>query len=314
MSGVAEHSDCGACGVALSGRWCHDCGRDSRPPTRSARDLLEDLLDNVFSFTAALPMTVKALALRPSLTPRAQREGDRTRFLSPVKLYVTVSVIFFLFIGLTGISFIQLAVVRTGEGPPVVGGGELPEFANFRLEERWLHPARAARRDPEVVAAFDRATPTYSDEATVAYMGLVRRIADNPSTINQAIATWAPRALWLMMPLHALLLWPLFRRGRYLADHLILTLWAHSVVFLALIVGGVWNFTGLGWGLGVALSLYQVYFTAGLRGYYDVSWRSAVLKGAMHSFAYIGLLWLPLTAAFFLVQVMSGLPASYWET
>jgi hypothetical protein len=314
VSGVAEHSDCSVCGVTLRGRWCHDCGRDSRPPPRSARDLLEDLFDNVFSFTAALPMTARALVLRPSLTPRAQRDGDRIRFLSPVKLYVTASVIFFLFLGLTGISFIQVAVVRTGEGPPVVRGGELPKIENFRLEERWLHPGRAAPRDPDVVAAFDRAAASYPDEVTAAYMHFVRRIADDPSVVNQTIATWGPRALWLMMPLHALLLWPLFRRGRYLAEHLILALWAHTVIFLALIAGALWNFTGLGLGVAVALGLYQVYFTAGLRGYYDTSWRAAVLKGAVHSFAYIGLLWLPLTAAFFIAQAMSGLPASYWET
>ena len=314
MSGVAEHSECGGCGVSLHGRWCHDCGRDNRPPARSARDLLEDLLDNVFSFTAALPMTAKALALRPSLTPRAQRDGDRTHFLSPVKLSVTATLIFFLFLGLTGVSVFQVAVVRTGEGAPVVTGGDVPRIDNFRLEERWLHPARAAPRDPEVVAAFDRAASTYPDEVTAAYMGFVRRIADDPSSVNDAIATWAPRALWLMMPLHALLLWPLFRRGRYLADHLILSLWAHTIVFLALIAGALWNFTGLGWGLAVALGLYQVYFTAGLRGYYGVSWRAAILKGSVHSFAYIGLLWLPLTAAFFIAQAMSGLPASYWET
>lgn len=314
MSGAAEHSDCGSCGATLYGRWCHDCGRDNRPPARSAHDLVEDLLDNVFSFTAAVPMTAKALILRPSLTPRAQRDGDRSRFLAPVKLYVTASLVFFLFLGLTGVSVFQVAVVRTGEGPPAVVGGDLPRLDNFHLEERWLHPPRAAPRDPEVVAAFDRAAPTYADEVTAAYMGFVRRIADDPSTVNEAIATWAPRALWLLMPLHALLLWPLFRRGRYLAEHLILALWAHTVIFLALIAGALWNFTGLGWGLAVAFGLYQVYFTAGLRGYYDVSWRAAVLKGAVHSFAYIGLLWLPLTAAFFIAQAMSGLPASYWET
>lgn len=305
---------CGWCGVALQGRWCHDCGHDSRPPSRSARDLLDDLLDNVFSFSGALPMTLKGLLLRPSLVPRAQRSGDQTRFLSPVKLYVTASLVFFLFLAVSGVSIFQLQVQRTGEGPPAVHGLGGAGVTGFRMEERWLHPGRAAPRDAEVVAAFDRALPAMTDEVERAYFALVRRIADDPGDLNAAIATWAPRALWLMMPLHALLLWPLFCRGRWLADHLIASLWAHSILFLALIVGALWNMAGMTFGLAVAMAVYQVYFTLGLRGYYETSWRAAVLKGAVHSAAYIGLLWLPLTAAFFIAQAMSGLPASYWET
>ena len=117
-----------------------------------------------------------------------------------------------------------------------------------------------------------------------------------------------------MMPLHALLLWPLFRRGHLLAEHLILSLWAHTTIFLALIFGALWNMVGLTYGLAVAMIAYQVYFTLALRGYYAVGWRTAVLKGAVHSFAYIGLLWLPLTIVFFFAQVLSALPASFWES
>lgn len=315
MSGQAvQAAACGQCGVALHGRWCHACGHDSRPPSRSARDLVEDLFDNVFSFTVAVPTTLKTLFLRPAFVPRAQLAGDRVNILSPVKLYVSASLVFFLFLAISGVSIFQVRVERTGEGPPVVHSIDAPGPMGFRLEERWLHPSRAAPRDAEVVAAFDRALPTMTDEVERSYFSLVRRIADDPGDLNAAISTWAPRALWLMMPLHALLLWPLFGKGRWLADHLILSLWAHSMIFVALIVGALWNMTGLTFGLAVAMAVYQVYFTLGLRGYYETSWRAAVLKGAVHSVAYIGLLWLPLTAAFFIAQAMSGLPASYWET
>ena len=153
MSGAEETAaepdpvDCGRCGVRLRGRWCHDCGQDSRPRDRSARDLLEDVLDNVFSFTGAVPSTARALLLRPSLVPRAQLAGDG-RILSPMKLYLTASLVFFLFLGLSGVTFFQLSVERTGEPHAAIvaeGGYEAP---GFRVVDEWLRPRNDADPDP----------------------------------------------------------------------------------------------------------------------------------------------------------------------
>lgn len=308
----AEDMVCADCGARLVGRWCHACGEDSAPAMRGAADLLEDFLDNVMSFTDAAPRTVVALFTRPSLVPRAQRSGERKSFLTPVKLYVTASLLFFLFLGLSGVSIFQVKVERTGEGPVAIRSMEEGGPANFRMTELWLHPPRAAPRDAEVVAAFDAALPDITDDVERTLLGFLRRVADDPSEINETISTWGPRLLWLMMPLHALLLWPLFRKGRLLTEHIILSLWAHGMIFLLLIGGALWNMAGLSYGLVAAMVAYQVYLTLALRGYYDTGWRAAVLKGAVHSFAYLGLLWLPIVIAFFLAEAMSGLPASYW--
>lgn len=317
MQGAEEASEaraCRDCGEALLGRYCHACGEDSLPPARAIGDLFEDLLDNVFSFTGAVPRTAVALFTRPSLVARAQRSGDRKSFLSPVKLYVTASLVFFLFLGLTGVTFIQLAWIRTGDGPAAVDvTRETPGPVNFRMEERFLHPPRAAPRDAEVIAAFDAALEDLSDPSTRSFYLLGREMADDPSRVNDQIATWAPRLLWLMMPFHAALLWLLFRKGRLLAEHLILSLWAHSLLFLLLIGGALWNMTGLLYGLQVALVGYQVYFTAALRGYYETSWFKAGLKAALHSAAYLTV-WLLIVITYFFAQTMVHLPASYWES
>lgn len=314
MTAPGRGAVCVDCGTPLAGRWCHACGEDSAPVMRGAADLLEDFLDNVLAFTRPLPGTLIAMFSRPSLVPRAQRAGDRRTVLTPVKLYVTASLLFFVFLGLSGVSIFQVKVERTGEGPVALRSLEEGGPVNFRMTERWLHPARAAPRDAEVVAAFDATLPGVADEVERTLLGFLRRIADDPGEINETISTWGPRLLWLMMPLHALLLWPLFRKGHLLAEHLILSLWAHAMIFLLLIGGALWNMTGLTYGLAVAMAAYQVYFTLALRGYYETGWRAAVLKGAVHSFAYLGLLWLPIVIAFFLTRAVSGLSASYWES
>ncbi|MFA7264663.1 MAG: DUF3667 domain-containing protein [Caulobacter sp.] len=315
MAVPAEQPACDDCGTPLVGRFCHACGEDNAPPRRELRHLLTDLFDTFFSFTEHVPSTLRDLAIDPGRILRGLRDGDTKRYLSPFKLYVSATVLFFLFLGLFDVAFFQLRVERTSPGAPVV----LMKAAgvdgdHFRLHETWLHPRTVAARDPQVVAAFDRFLAGPVDETNRSYVMLVRNLADEPARTNDLIATWAPRLLWLLMPVYALLLWPLYRRGTLVADHAIFALWAHTTLFLLLIVGALWNMTGLGGGLAVAMLLYQVYLTVGLKGYYGRSWAGAATKGLVHSAVYVGLIWLPLTAAFFFWQAMQNLPASFWES
>lgn len=295
--------------MPLVGRFCHACGEDSAPPRRELKALLADLADNIFSFTEHVPTTLKDLAVDPGRILRGLRDGDTRRYLSPFKLYVSATVVFFLFLSLSGVTIFQLEVTRTG-GPvsAVVRDGELKALRGVRISEVWLHPTQDDLRDQEVVRVLEDATARMTDPVNRAAMEFVRRAADDPQEVSSEIGDWAPRLLWLLMPVFALLLWPLYRRGALMVDHFIFALWAHTSFFLLLILGSLWNFTGLGWGFLVALLVYQAYLTVGLKGYYGRSWTGAVLKGGLHSLVYFGLIWLPITVAYFLWQVFKRLP------
>jgi hypothetical protein len=305
---------CRTCHAKLRGRYCHDCGHDSLPPARRLKDLGLDLLDSVFSYTAAAPRTAWALVRHPSEVPSAHRLGDRSRFLSPMKLYVTASLIFFLFLGVAKVAMFQLQFVRT-EGAPWVritdesflGGG-------FRINPLWLHRRLDSAPDREVVAALLQASRQQENatEWDRSAMRFIAVTAQDPSEINGVISTWMPRILWLLMPIYGLMLWPLYRRGRLIIEHAILALWAHSLMFLLLVLGAVSNLVGIGHGLVLALGLYQIWFTIGLKGYYRSSWRGAAAKGLVHSVAYIGLLWVPIVIAFIGWRSAAYVPPEWW--
>lgn len=318
---------CADCATVLVGRFCHECGDDSRPPSRRLRDIAEDFLEEVFDFSAPALRTAKALFTRPSLVPRALRAGDRKSFLSPMKLYLTATVVFFLFLGLADVSMVQWQVVPKADAPlkVVVENGELKRLENFLLTDRWLHRTEPHPRNDEAVAAFDAAAPQITDEIERAIVLGTRAMAAHPSEINEAIGTWMPRILWLMMPLYALLLWAFYARGRLLSEHVILALWAHTMIFLLLIGGALWNvgvealFGALGReittakGLSLGLLVYQVYFTLGLKGYYEQSWTGAVVKGLAHTFVYVGLIWFPLSVAILMFgPAAEFIPAGYF--
>lgn len=276
--------------------------------------LFADFADNIFSFTEHVPTTLRDLVINPGRILRGLRDGDTKRYLSPFKLYVSATLVFFLFIGLTGLTFVQVRVDRIpSKGPPRMEiVGDIGRPIGFRITDIWLHPESAAPRDAEVVAVLDRTQAQLPSDGSRAFYAFFRAAADSPDALNDTIATWAPRVLWLLMPLYALLLWPLYRRGTLAADHFIFALWAHTSLFLLLMVGGLANILGLGHGLLLALVLFQAYLTVGLKGYYGRSWAGAAFKGALHSTVYFGLVWLPLTIGFFLWQAARHLPAGYF--
>lgn len=297
------HRDCIACNKPMDGRFCQTCGYDSRPRRRRLRELLADLFDNVFSVTGQVPLTSWALIRHPQMLVQGLRDGD-TRFPSPFKLYLTASAVFFLFLAVSGVSIFQVRVHRIPNVPPTI-----VEYTNglqaqgYWLQELYLHPATSAPRDPELVRALTEAKARLVNPNFKVSIEFVRRLADDPAWLNEDIAEWGPRALWLLMPLYALLLWPLFK-APYTTDHFIFAVWAHTTLYLLLILGAVWNMVGLQFGLWVALAMYQAYLTVGLKAYYQASWSGAAAKGVVHSALYGVLCWLPVIAIFLVAQIV----------
>jgi len=287
----------------MTGRYCAACGMDSHRHRRRWGDLMRDYLDTFYEVAVHAPRTLIALFARPQDLVVGLRDGDH-RYPTPFKLYVTASAIFFLFIAISGVSIYQVFVHRTpGVQPSIIVHPDRIETHGYWLEDRFLHRRDAAPRDPELVRVITQARNTSPNPNFKVSLEFVRRLADDPRWMNEDVEAWAPRALWLLMPIYALLLWPLFRKAPYLTDHFIFAVWAHTTLYLLLILGALWNMTGLLYGLGVALVLYQIYLTVGLRAYYGASWAGAIVKGAVHSALYAVLCWLPVVAIFFIAQI-----------
>lgn len=306
---------CKTCGTKLRGRYCHDCGHDSLPMARRLKDLGTEFVDSIFSYTTAVPRTAWALIHEPGSVPEAHREGDKSRFLPPIRLYLTASLLFFLFLGVSGTKLLQLTAYRTSEEVPwVLSTPDQWLAGGFRITTVPLERPVDYKPDPLILAAFDKASRQGegANELDRELMSVMHATLQDPSKLNADLSTWMSRALWLMMPLYGLLLWPLYSRGRLLIEHVIFALWAHSILFLMLAFGAMWNLIGVGYGLPLALIGYQVWITRGLKGYYGSSWVFAVLKGAVHSAAYVVLLWGPVMFVFFLWEVGQNTSAEFW--
>ena len=91
------HGACTDCGQPTTGRFCANCGQ----PTHVHRSLLhlgEEMLHGVLHFDARIWRTLPLLAFNPGRLTREWVQGRRTRYVSPLAMYLfTVFLMFFAF-------------------------------------------------------------------------------------------------------------------------------------------------------------------------------------------------------------------------
>jgi len=93
---------CANCGAQLAGPYCHQCGQMGHVH-RSLLHLLEELVHGIFHFDTKSWRTLPLLVARPGLLTRRYIDGQRTRYVSPLALFLfSVFLMFFVFSEVTG--------------------------------------------------------------------------------------------------------------------------------------------------------------------------------------------------------------------
>jgi predicted RNA-binding Zn-ribbon protein involved in translation (DUF1610 family) len=104
---------CPNCGKPMIGAYCAICGQARDVNRRSVWGLIKVLVEDIVSFDSRIMRTGWALVLRPGELASAFREGRTQRYLPALRLYLFVSLIFFLVLGVTNVALMQLVVVAT---------------------------------------------------------------------------------------------------------------------------------------------------------------------------------------------------------
>lgn len=287
---------CPACGTALAGRFCHGCGQDAEARPRPLRDMVEEALSETTLIDSRLARTVVALSVAPARLLVGYQRGAGSLHVSPVKIFVVMTALFLAVLNFSDVVIYQFTR-QVIPGQPVTASadpdGYTVHFTGVVEQERWMQRRIEPPIDPRVTAAIqhaaDRAT-NETDRASLAY-----EIEDDRTLgiVTERLAAWLPNALWLLMPVHALLLAPLFGRRRLFMEHLVFAMWAHATAFILLILLALANRFGTNLPAWPMLGPYLLYFTLAARRYYAVSMASAAWRSVAHTALYTLLVLLP---------------------
>lgn len=94
-SSQPEHPNCLNCGAELRGQYCGTCGQRARNRLISLWELLSEAFGDLFELDSRLWRTLIPLLIRPGRLTRDYLEGRRARYMPPFRMYLVLSVIFF---------------------------------------------------------------------------------------------------------------------------------------------------------------------------------------------------------------------------
>jgi hypothetical protein len=91
---------CDNCGAALRGEYCADCGQRHEPHVHTLAHFASEAFESISHADSRLWRTVGYLLSRPGYLTREFFNGRRARYLPPFRLYLVISVLFFLIVGI----------------------------------------------------------------------------------------------------------------------------------------------------------------------------------------------------------------------
>ncbi len=278
-SGGGGQSICANCSQALTGRYCSSCGQLADSFHRPLWSLITDGLDSLFSLEGRLFRTVPPLLFRPGRVSHAYLSGARARYMAPFRLFLFVSVIFFIVIFAAAgditvsapsppseeelaelrstMSDVENRTARAGIGAAITGletsqssdeqEGTLSFSDRFKCALRGaLLPDDMASAECSALAASgdqDVEVDTHGALLDLPHAWRVRLVMqleaaiDDPSAWISAMQRWAPRLVFFLFPLYALLLafTHFWRRDVFVYDHVVVSLHFHTFLFILLL-------------------------------------------------------------------------------
>lgn len=93
---------CHNCGSTLQGPFCSTCGQEDRPVDPTLLELTQDIVQELVDVDGRLVRSIRALFLAPGLLTRELFLGRRVPWVTPLRLYLTFSVVLFAVVAMGG--------------------------------------------------------------------------------------------------------------------------------------------------------------------------------------------------------------------
>lgn len=124
---------CLSCGAGVVGPYCARCGQKNDDMRRSSLVLFKDFLTDTFAFDSRMWRTLGLIATAPGLVPTHYSHGKRSQYTPPVRLFLVVSFLFFLTLGLTRTMFVAVDV--RAKTPEEIAADEVRREVSERLSD-----------------------------------------------------------------------------------------------------------------------------------------------------------------------------------
>jgi hypothetical protein len=266
--------------VPVRGKYCGDCGQRVEYHLDSFCDFLREAAEVVTHADSRLWRTLGPLIFRPGFLSQQFLAGRRASYLSPLRLYLVFSIVFFL--------------IASVAGPLAHRSGATSAAARHATQE-----ARAPEADgPGTQSAADLCRMQVSTVPGPQWIreqffgACVNSQADQGRAITKSYVRNLGRGMFIFLPLLAAAMQLMYRRPeRSYVSHLVLLMHNHAFFFLlmsAMLATLHWIHSGpVAAMLTSALICYLIYYLyRSMARAYAENWSRTLVKFATLSLAY----------------------------
>jgi hypothetical protein len=330
---------CDNCGASVPGRYCGSCGQRLEPPVHSLGHFARVATEDLTHADSRLWRTLLALLVKPGMLTREFLAGRRARYLPPVRLYLVVSVVFFLWAaihsandrksiimvqpdapkaaaaappesGTSGAPAVPAtappAAAAAIPGTPAAGPAAQAPPSSRRLNVN-VKDSASVQDCAELAAGITYSGPRANRLRTLARQSCEKMVKDNGRSVSEAIMHNLARAMFVFLPLLAAVMMLFYwRPRRYYVEHLLFLVHNHAFVFVFLML--TWAlalpFPPAATLIWTAASLYMIWYVyRGMRIVYAQGRGLTIAKMLAMSFVYLifGALMLAITAVYSMI-------------
>jgi hypothetical protein len=249
--GHALEATCRNCDANLAppaANFCPACGQDTLNHPPAFWEFVHEFITHYVALEGKLWKTLWLLFLKPAELTREYRAGRKLRYISPLRLYITASFLFFLVVKFAGLGNFIIDDTRDD------AGGAKGAKSSFGFS---THVDKKSRAEIEEVVPEFKNNPRNTDAANAdvkfecganekmcqwlesrlakKYRG--KPVDDVLATLNAGAMANVPYALFLLLPLFALLTKLIYvNRGLYFGEHVVYALHVHAFTFFAMLL------------------------------------------------------------------------------
>jgi hypothetical protein len=281
--GVPHSAACLNCGAPLNGPFCAQCGQRDVPPYPSVRELVVDAFWELSGWDGRFASTVRALVTKPGRLTLDFLEGRRARYISPLRLYLMASLIYF--------------VVAAAAPDLKNANGETANLSARVAPPKGTKAERVANATSSALANQEAISPADRDSIMAAVSKappimrpFFQKALLDPKGLKRSLREAMPKMLFALLPVFAAIVAVFFRKRKY-PEHLYFAIHLHAFVFVALTVAALFKFTHITalatWTGTLALLSVPLYATLAFRKTYGGSIAVTLVKqvgiGAIYS-------------------------------
>jgi len=246
---VALHhaaSDCANCGATVSGHFCHECGQETVLHPPSAREFMHEFIGHYVALEGKLWKSLGLLLFRPGRLTLEYIKGRRVRYVQPLRMYLTFSLIFF---AVLKFSLHDVATnVSEGNKHPAPatathasGSGGSAQSQSGHAETGKTAVLVKEDRPGEIVdgtlVVSDWLRPYSNFLASKVEHFSALSFDQRKELLENSFYHYTPYAIFFMMPVFALYLKVLYLgSGRRYGEHLLFALHSNGFAFLMMAV------------------------------------------------------------------------------